>query len=42
VSEKAAMPFEMERLGLIAQADPENPREAWGVLNPGGARGPDV
>ena len=35
------MPFEMERLGIIMRPEPENPREAWGVLNPGGARGPD-
>lgn len=34
-------PFEMERLGIIMQPDPQIPREAWGVLNPGGVRGPD-
>ncbi len=38
---QTAMPFEMERIGIIMQPDAENPREAWGVLNPGGARGPD-
>jgi predicted GH43/DUF377 family glycosyl hydrolase len=36
-----AAPFQMERYGVIMEPDPENPREAWGVLNPGGARGPD-
>jgi predicted GH43/DUF377 family glycosyl hydrolase len=36
-----ATPFKMERLGVIMQPDPENPYEAWGVLNPGGTRGPD-
>ena len=35
------MPFEMERIGVVMRPDPENPREAWGVLNPGGTRGPD-
>lgn len=34
-------PFQMERLGIVMKPDPENPREAWGVLNPGGVRGPD-
>jgi len=34
-------PFQMERYGVIMQPDPANPREAWGVLNPGGTRGPD-
>src|SRR5919198_1461854 len=38
---KEAMPFMMERLGVIMEPDRENPCEAWGVLNPGGARGPD-
>lgn len=37
----AVPPFAMERLGVIMQPSPENPREAWGVLNPGGARGRD-
>lgn len=34
-------PFQMERLGIIMQPQPGNPYEAWGTLNPGGARGPD-
>ncbi len=34
-------PFAMERLGIIMEPDPDDPREAWGVLNPGGCRGPD-
>jgi predicted GH43/DUF377 family glycosyl hydrolase len=36
-----APPFQLERLGIIMQPDPDDPREAWGVLNPGGTRGPD-
>jgi hypothetical protein len=36
-----AMPFQLERLGIVMQPDPDGPREAWGVLNPGGTRGPD-
>jgi predicted GH43/DUF377 family glycosyl hydrolase len=35
------IPFQMTRLGIIMQPEQGNPREAWGVLNPGGARGPD-
>ncbi len=35
------IPFRMERLGIIMQADAANPQEAWGVLNPAGVRGPD-
>src|SRR5919202_976647 len=38
---KEATPFKMERLGVIMEPEPGNPREAWGVLNPGGTRGPD-
>ena len=34
-------PFQMERLGVVMRPEPDNPREAWGVLNPGGVRGPD-
>jgi len=34
-------PFQLERLGTIMEPNPHNPREAWGVLNPGGARGRD-
>jgi predicted GH43/DUF377 family glycosyl hydrolase len=36
-----ALPFQLERLELIMEADPGDPQEAGGVLNPGGARGPD-
>ncbi|MDB5056791.1 MAG: glycosidase [Chloroflexi bacterium] len=39
--ESAAEPFEMQRLGIVMRADPDDPWEAWGVLNPGGVRGPD-
>ena len=31
----------MRRLGVIAEPDPDNPYEAWGILNPGAARGRD-
>jgi predicted GH43/DUF377 family glycosyl hydrolase len=33
--------FSFERRGVIMQPDPENPEEAWGVLNPATATGPD-
>jgi predicted GH43/DUF377 family glycosyl hydrolase len=33
--------FSITRLGQIMQAEPNNPHEAWGVLNPGGVRAPD-
>jgi beta-1,2-mannobiose phosphorylase / 1,2-beta-oligomannan phosphorylase len=36
-----AVPFALERLGVIMEADPDNPDEAWGVLNPALARGRD-
>jgi predicted GH43/DUF377 family glycosyl hydrolase len=35
------IPFELQRLGIIMQEDPDDPREAWGVLNPAVARGRD-
>ncbi len=35
----APPPFALERLGVIMTPDPDDPREAWGVLNPGGIRG---
>jgi predicted GH43/DUF377 family glycosyl hydrolase len=35
------MPFELERLGIVMEAEPGNPYEAEGVLNPAAARGPD-
>jgi beta-1,2-mannobiose phosphorylase / 1,2-beta-oligomannan phosphorylase len=34
-------PYELERLGVVMEADPADPREAWGVLNPACARGRD-
>jgi predicted GH43/DUF377 family glycosyl hydrolase len=33
--------YTLERLGVVMEPDPSDPREAWGVLNPAGARGPD-
>ena len=35
------MPFRLQRLGILMEADSRNAQEAGGVLNPGGARGPD-
>ncbi len=34
-------PYVLERIGVVMDPDPDDPREAWGVLNPGGERGPD-
>jgi predicted GH43/DUF377 family glycosyl hydrolase len=34
-------PYVMERIGVLMTADPSDPFEAWGVLNPASARGPD-
>jgi predicted GH43/DUF377 family glycosyl hydrolase len=34
-------PYFLERLGIVMEADPDDPREAWGVLNPAAARGAD-
>ncbi len=31
-------PFRIHRLGIVMEEDPENPDEAWGVLNPACAR----
>jgi beta-1,2-mannobiose phosphorylase / 1,2-beta-oligomannan phosphorylase len=31
----------LERLGVVMEPDPDDPREAWGVLNPAAARGLD-
>jgi predicted GH43/DUF377 family glycosyl hydrolase len=31
-------PFQLERLGTIMEPQPDNPAEAWGVLNPASAR----
>jgi len=36
-----AVPFALERLGVIMEGDPYNPDEAWGVLNPACCRGRD-
>lgn len=33
--------YELERLGVVMEPDPADPREAWGVLNPACARGRD-
>lgn len=33
--------YVMERVGVLMTADPSDPREAWGVLNPATARGRD-
>jgi predicted GH43/DUF377 family glycosyl hydrolase len=33
--------FTATRLGVIMSPDPGSPHESWGVLNPGGMRGPD-
>jgi predicted GH43/DUF377 family glycosyl hydrolase len=33
--------YTLERLGVVMEADPGDPREAWGVLNPASARGRD-
>ena len=38
---KSAAGFQIERLGLVMQADPAIPEEREGVLNPAAARGPD-
>lgn len=35
------MDYILERLGTVMEPDPGDPREAWGVLNPAAARGPD-
>jgi beta-1,2-mannobiose phosphorylase / 1,2-beta-oligomannan phosphorylase len=31
-------PYRLERLGVVMKPDPDDPREAWGVLNPASAR----
>ena len=35
------IPFQLKRLGIVMEPEPENPHEIEGVLNPGAARGPD-
>src|SRR6266511_4078252 len=37
----SALAYSLERLGIVMEPEPDDPREAWGVLNPGAARGPD-
>ena len=37
----AALEFGVTRLGPIMSSRADEPHEAWGVLNPGGVRGPD-
>lgn len=34
------MDYSFERLGVVMEPDPDDPREAWGVLNPAGTRDP--
>ena len=34
-------PYVLERRGVVMEPDPNDPREAWGVLNPACARGRD-
>src|SRR2546426_11258465 len=44
MSERAgdeAPPFALQRLGVVMEPQPDDPAEAWGVLNPAAARGPD-
>src|SRR3954453_14797802 len=41
MEQPGTVPFQMERLGLVMQADPAIPEESGGVLNPAAARGPD-
>ncbi len=36
----AAVDYILERLGIVMEPDPTDPREAWGVLNPAAARDP--
>jgi predicted GH43/DUF377 family glycosyl hydrolase len=35
------MPFQLQRLGIVMEADPRSANETGGVLNPGGVRGAD-
>jgi beta-1,2-mannobiose phosphorylase / 1,2-beta-oligomannan phosphorylase len=34
-------PFQLHRIGTVMAPDPDDPHEAWGVLNPASARGHD-
>ena len=38
---RSAEGFRLERLGIIATPAPGDPRETWGIFNPGAARGRD-
>ena len=38
MSVKPQAPFQLQRLGTIMEPDPDDPLEAWGVLNPASAR----
>jgi predicted GH43/DUF377 family glycosyl hydrolase len=38
----SSLAYRLERLGVVMEPDPDDPREAWGVLNPGAVRGPDA
>lgn len=40
-SDDGAPLFTLQRLGVVMEPQPDDPREAWGVLNPATARGPD-
>lgn len=35
------MDYALERIGVVMEPDPNDPQEAWGVLNPASARGAD-
>jgi hypothetical protein len=37
----SASAYSLERLRIVMEPERDDPREAWGVLNPGAARGPD-
>jgi beta-1,2-mannobiose phosphorylase / 1,2-beta-oligomannan phosphorylase len=38
VGAQAVPPYTLERLGVVMTPDPDDPGEAWGVLNPASAR----
>jgi beta-1,2-mannobiose phosphorylase / 1,2-beta-oligomannan phosphorylase len=39
--ESTTVDYKLERLGILMEPSPDDPREAWGVLNPAAARGRD-
>lgn len=41
MSIKQQTPFQLRRIGLIMEPDPDDPHEVWGVLNPASARSKD-